>query len=225
MQTPAEIYLIKKVAQILRERADLARLKILNVGAGDSAIIEDGILNLLGDRFISDRVDVVNCSIKHPNVGRCFIASAESMSEIKSDEYDLAFANYVLEHVADLGMAAKEIHRILKTSGYFITSLPNTAAPEFILSRYTSTKFHQLIRGKGEGSHAHATHYAYKSVGEFVAIFENFFTTIDIRYWPNTFGYLYKFPVVRIFSRVYDRVVRYLNIKMLMGNVCIVFRK
>ena len=225
MQTPAEKYLIKKVSQILKGSDASNKLRILNVGAGESIVLENSILSITNDKFFCDRMDISDCSVKHPNVDECFITSVESMPEIKSNLYDLAFANYVLEHVADLKKASSEIYRILKPLGYFITSLPNTSAPEFILSKYTPAKFHQFIRGKGEGSHAHETQYAYKNIDEFVSIFEKYFSVIEIRYWSNTLGYLYKFPVVNIISRLYDKAVNYFKIKMLMGNVCIVFKK
>ena len=225
MQTPAEKYLIKKVSQILKVNANLEKSIILDIGANKSVIIENSILKIVGNKFICDRLDVANCRVKHPNAGKCFIASVESMPEIKSNQYDLAFANYVLEHVASLDKAVTEIHRILKPSGYFITSLPNTSAPEFILSKYTSAKFHQFIKGKGEGSHAQETQYAYKNIKEFVSIFEKYFSTVEVKYWSNTLGYLYKFPVVNIFSKIYDKIINYFNIKMLLSNVCIVFKK
>lgn len=225
MQTPAEKYLIKKVSQILRGNNASDKLRILNVGAGESIVLENSILSIAGDKFVCDRMCITDCSVKHPNVGECFIASVESMPEIKSNQYDLAFANYVLEHVADLNKSAAEIYRILKPSGYFITSLPNTSAPEFILSKYTPAKFHQFIRGKGEGSHAHETQYAYKNIGEFVSIFEKYFSVVEIRQWSNTLGYLYKFPAINIIGRLYDKMVNHFNIKMLMGNVCIIFKK
>lgn len=224
MQTPAEKYLIKQVAQRLKEQG-LSKSKILNVGAGESLILENGIIDIFGDNFICDRMDISDCLVKHSNVGKCFICSVESMPKIKSHEYDLAFANYVLEHVMDLEKAASEIFRILKPSGYFITSLPNTSAPEFILAKYTPTKFHQFIRGKGEGSQAHETQYAYKNIDEFVSIFKKYFSAVEIRYWPNTYGYLHKFPVINMVSKIYDKGVKYFNIKMLMGNVCLVFKK
>ncbi|MDO8669720.1 MAG: class I SAM-dependent methyltransferase [Candidatus Buchananbacteria bacterium] len=225
MQTPAEKYLIKKVAQILMQSNNLENARILNVGAGESIVLESSILSIVGNKFICDRMDVTDCRVKHPNTGECFIASVESMPEIKSNQYELAFANYVLEHVADLGKAAAEIHRVLKPSGYFITSLPNISAPEFILSKYTPTKFHQFIKGEGEGRHAYETQYAFKNIKGFIKVFEKYFSVVEIRYWSNTLGYLYRFPVISIISKVYDKIINYLNIKMLMGNVCIVFKK
>lgn len=226
MQTPAEKYLIKKVVELLKQsEKETSPTKILNVGAGNSIILEKSISNGFGNKFICDRMDVIDCRASYPVIGECFNASVESMPEVKSEDYQIAFANYVFEHVADLNKAASEVSRVIKPAGFFITSLPNPSAPEFILSKYTPTKFHQIIKGKGEGSHAHETHYAYKNIKEFITTFEKYFSVVEIKYWSNTLGYLYKFPVINIVSKMYDKAVNYFNIKILMGNVCIVFKK
>ncbi|MFB3887064.1 MAG: class I SAM-dependent methyltransferase [Thermodesulfobacteriota bacterium] len=224
MQTPAEIYLIQRVSEILKEDYN-AEPKILNIGAGRSTIIESSISNMIGNKFTCDRMDVSDCYANHPVIGECFLTSVESMPEIGSRRYDLAFANYVLEHVTHLNKAASEIHRILKESGCFVTSIPNPSAPEFTLSKYTSTKFHQFVKGNSEGCQAHETCYAFKNIEDFASIFEKYFSAIEIRYWSNTLGYLYKFPVTNILSRAYDRMINYLNIRTLMGDACIVFKK
>lgn len=226
MQTPAEKYLIERVIEILKSNdSGSGENKILNVGAGERLVLEKSIHNGFGKKFICDRMDIVDCYVKYPFIGKCFIASVESMPEIKSSEYEIAFANYVLEHVTDLHKAASEIHRILKPSGYFITSLSNPIAPEFVLSKRTPTKFHQIIKGKGEGSHAYETQYAFKNIIELVLIFKKHFSVIEIKYRSNTLGYLYRFPIINIISKIYDKIVNYFNIKMLMGDVFVIFKK
>lgn len=231
MQTPAEKYLIEHVRNVLNDTASRRHgsggdVRILNIGAGKSTVIENSIQNGSSAQFICDRVDVSDCSVQHPRAGEYFVASVESMPRVPSARYDIAFANYVFEHVSDLSAAAAEVHRVLKPNGLFVTTLPNTSAPEFRLSKHTHTAFHQLLKGGGEGHHAHETHYAYRSIQEFVTIFnQHGFTTVEIRYWSHTFGYLYRFPVLCHLSRFYDAVINRLRAKHFMGNVCIIFKK
>lgn len=233
MQTPAEKYLIAKVREALRnvsssthDHADERVVRLLNIGAGKSTVIENSLQDNSRAQFMCDRVDVSDCSVQHERAGKAFVASVESMPRVPSAHYDIAFANYVFEHVSGLSAAAAEVHRVLKPSGLFVTSLPNPTAPEMWLSKHTHTAFHQCIKGGGEGHHAHETHYAYRSIQEFLAIFnKQGFATVEIRYWSHTFGYLYRFPVLRLLSRLYDRVVNRLHIKRFMGNVCIVLKK
>lgn len=225
-QTPGEKYLISKTVALMKQlAADGRALRLLNVGAGTSLVLENSIQKGFGGPFVCDRMDVSDCTAQHAVVGQCFVTSVEHMPAVKTADYDLAFANYVLEHLEHLDQAAAEIARILKPGGYFVTSLPNPRAPEFILSKYTPTSFHQLIKGHGEGSHAHETHYAYKNIKHFVQVFEKHFTTLEVRFRANTYGYLYHFPVLHWLGKAYDGVVNALRIKPLMGNVCIVFKK
>lgn len=225
MQTPAEKYLIKKIIETLAQHKSQDISKILNVGAGKSIVLEESIAKS-GNKFICDRVDIVDCQRNHPNIGQCLINSVESMTEVKTESYLAVFANYVLEHVADLDKAAKEINRVLKPKGLVILSLPNSSAPEFILSKYTPTWFHQFVKGKGEGKKAFAAHYAYKSIKDLISIFKNNnFTVLEEKYYPFSYGYLYKFPIISYLSKIYDRLVDYFKIKFLMGNICLVMIK
>ncbi|EKE07655.1 MAG: hypothetical protein ACD_18C00023G0001, partial [uncultured bacterium] len=153
--------------------------------------------------------------------------SVESMPEVKTNDYKIAFSNYVFEHIENLEAASSEISRVLQSGGYFVVSSPNPSAPEFVLSKYTPTKFHQFMRGEddGDGAHAHETHYAYKNIKDFIRNFDKDFEVLEVKYWANTYGYLYKFPVFNILSKIYDVLVDLLHIRFLKGNVCIVFKK
>lgn len=225
MKTPAEKFLITKIIQVLKNSPGLDTRKIINLGAGKSVFIENSIIS---DeyKFICDRLDVIDCSVNNPLVGSCFISSIESMPMIKSESYMLAFANYVLEHIARMDKASKEIYRVLKHDGVFILTLPNPTAPEFILSRHTPLWFHRFIRGKGEGNVAFKTHYAYKNIDDLVKVFlKNKFSLLEIKYYSFTYAYLHRFPIFEYISKLYDKLINHFGFKRLMGNVCIVFKK
>jgi ubiquinone/menaquinone biosynthesis C-methylase UbiE len=224
MQTLAEKELIKAVAKELRSSPD-ARPRILDIGAGRSLVIENELRKRKLD-FLADRVDVEDCQLEGLNVGRCWVASVESMPHVPSAAYPVAFANFVLEHVPRVDQAAREISRVLKPGGVFIASVANPTAPEFFISRHTPLWFHQLVKGKGEGRHAFETHYAYADLDELAAVFGRAgFTLETATYIPFTYGYLYRFPVVNLLSRAYDAMVSWSKIKGLMGHACLVWRK
>ena len=132
MVTPAEQHLIKTLKTHLsgydKKYGDTPR--ILNIGAGRSIVVENQVANS-GFPFVCDRVDIENCQINSHLVGNCYQCSIEFMHHIKSNEYNAAFSNYVLEHVLDLHKAASEIYRVLKPGGIYVTSVPNPTAPEF----------------------------------------------------------------------------------------------
>ena len=100
-----------------------------------------------GINFTCDRLDIEDCTVDAYFVGTTYIQSVADMSEIPESTYDFAFSNYILEHVINPDGAAAEIFRVLKPNGYYITSMPNPAAPEYILARHTGFAFHRFIRG------------------------------------------------------------------------------
>lgn len=224
MQTPGEKHLIKKVAELIKA-SSTQKPQLLNIGANTSVILEDALVSLVGTNFIADRLDISDCAVTHPVAGKSFITSVESMPAVPSNHYEIAFANFVLEHVQQLETVAGEITRVLKPGGYFVTSIPNSAAPEFLISKYTPHWFHQFMRGHGEGSHAHETHYAYKNVKHFTDFFGKYFEVVEVAKYANTLGYLYKFPIIKWLSKVYDKIVDTLHITPLMGHACITFKK
>lgn len=222
MQTPAEKKLVHQLYDFIRERQNESNLPlILNIGAGQSISIERQLTNL-GSKYVCDRIDIDDCSVKFSTVRDSWICSVEEMTPLKSGEYLAAFANYLLEHVMDIQKMCSEIYRILRPSGIFIASIPNLTAPEFILARHTPLWFHKKVRR----AEAWETHYSWKTIEELVKIFEtNGFIKQYIKYWSFTEGYLWRYPLVSTFSRQYDRIISKTKIKRLMGNVCIVFKK
>jgi SAM-dependent methyltransferase len=144
------------------------------------------------------------------------------MKPLERAQYEAAFANYVLEHVPDLDRAASEIFRILKPGGILVTSVPNLTAPEFVIARHAPARFqHFMTRGKG-----FHTCYAWNTIDELSGVFEAAgFAVDEARFWAFTEGYLWRYPVINLLSRLYDRIVSGAGIKRLMGNVCITFTK
>jgi len=223
MQTPAEKYLVQRLAEFLKkESQDIsAPPRILNIGASKSLSIENQLTDA-GCNYICDRVDVVDCNVVHPTIGKCWICSAEAMSPVGHDHYSAAFANYVLEHIPNLNLAAREIYRVLKPRGIFVASVSNPTAPEFVLAKWTPTWFHKIIRR----SETWETRYAYKNIKELMGIFELAgLRVVEIKYYSFIEFYLAKFPLLNMLGRFYDKIISALKIKRFMGNVCIVFEK
>ncbi len=223
MQTPAEILLIQQLVQALRRMIGQGKdpLRILHIGAGMSLVIERS-LHQANCEFVCDRLDVEPCRVKDPAVDQCLTASVEKMDSVDSERYDLAFANYLLEHVPRVDLAATEIWRVLKPGGRFFATVPNPRAPEFVLSSRTPLWFHRLVRGK----HAWETVYAFRSSQDLLQLFENAgFQTLAVRHFGFIEQYLFRFPVLRWLGKLYDLAVNNLGIERLMGNVFVMFDK
>jgi len=89
MQTPGEKYLIKYIKKII---GDIDDAKIINVGAGKSTLIEESIFET-HKKFECDRIDVFDCRASHPSIRSCYVSSAENMSMIESNHYNLSFGS------------------------------------------------------------------------------------------------------------------------------------
>ena len=222
MQTLAEKFLIKSIVRFLRSFKKKAY--IINLGAAKSTVIENSIVSENID-FKEDRLDIDDCFVDKPYVAKCYQAPLENMSEIDNEKYNLAFANFVFEHVHDPVKCAKEINRILKKEGRLIISLSNPKAPEFILAKYTPTSFHQLFRKK-EHDKAHPVTYSYKSLNKLIKIMkENGFKLILEKRFAFTYGYLYRFRFINKISLLYDSLLEKLNLNAIKSHSVMIFEK
>jgi SAM-dependent methyltransferase len=222
MQTPAEKYMVQKIVSLLKSGdIESKAARILNIGAGQSLSIERQ-LSQFGCRYISDRADVENCMVGFSSIGDCWHCAVEDMKPVSSGRYKLAFANYVLEHVNNLDKAAMEIYRVLQPGGVFLATVPNILAPEFILAKYTPLWFHKLLRQ----GHGWETIYPYNDIDHLANSFVQVGLWLtDLKYWPFTYGYLYKYPILDSLGKMYDNFVSKCNIIQFMGQVCIVLEK
>ena len=221
MQTPAEKQLVETISSFLLNKGIGDIPKILNIGAGKSLSIENQLIEW-GCSFVCDRVDIENYQIEGQFIGNCYQSSVEYMRPVKSSEYDVAFSNYVLEHVQNLNKAACEIHRVLKHGGIFVASVPNPTALDVLVAKLTPLWFHKVVRG----AEAWETYYAYNSIKVLSNIFQDAgFDTIEVKYWSFFYGYLGRFVILNNLARLYDKILNTLQLKALMGNVCIVFKK
>jgi SAM-dependent methyltransferase len=222
MQTPAERYMVERLAWLLRAReVDVSVPRILNAGAGQSISIERQ-LTQGGVSYVCDRLDIEDCRVAVPEAGECWQCSISDMAPVDSGRYFAVFSNYVLEHVEEIRKASREIYRVLVPGGVFLATVPNTAALEFVVARHTPLWLHRLVRG-GRGWE---TEYAYGGIPELLKIFvESGFLIVEERRWPCVDGYLGKYPVIGTFGRTYDKAVQACACRRLMGDVCISLRK
>jgi SAM-dependent methyltransferase len=222
VQKPAEKELVRRLADFLNQAPDgNGPSAILNIGAGRDAWIEKQ-LSTLACRFVCDRMDAEDCRADAPSVRTCWQGSVEAMTQAGNGAYAAAFANYVLEHVRDLHAAAREIHRILMPSGLFIASVPNAAAPEFLIARCTPLWLHKMVRR----AEAWETYYAYSGIPALIDVFvARGFVLDGVRYWPFTQAYVGGYPILGHLSRFYDRLVARSAHDRLKGDVCVAFKK
>lgn len=220
MQTFAEIALIKNVKECIESSLNDKPL-MLNLGAGKSMVVENELQDK-NFKCVADRIDIDDCKVNHPLAGKAHIGSIESMPQLKKDTYSAIYANFVFEHISDINNAASEIFRILTTSGRLIVSLPNPAAPEFLLNKIVPLCFRRIIVGR----RAWKTYYAYDNITNFQKIFEKAgLKTIKTYYYPAVYSYLNEYPIVNKTAELYDQFLLKHKAQKFMGHACIVFEK
>ena len=222
MQSPAE----KKLLQILANDAKSITLTdrrpvIINLGAGQSLLLEN-YLDSQRLEFVMDRLDISLVKVSHFRIRNYYQCSVEDMQMVNTEEYDIAVANFILEHVAQVEKAAAEISRILKTGGFFITSVPNATAPEFFLAKIIPFRFHSMITGRK----SYPAFYNYQNIDKLVAIFQEQGLILEKKYCFSCLQqYLNSWPILKQLSQVYDFIVDALSWQKGQGQVCLKFRK
>ncbi len=227
MQTPAERRLIEALIETVgaKSQAGAENIAILNIGAGASPLIERELESgLPATSFSVDRLDIKNHAIDAPHVRGHIIGSVEQMDMIADGSYDIAFANYVFEHVGQLDKALAEVCRVLKPAGVFILSVPNPKAPEFIISKHTPHGFHKTVRGAEET--AFETAYAYRSLSDLVSRSARAGLRLSrLDRFSALRAYAERFPLIVPLVRMYDAIVNSLSLTPLMGQACLVLIK
>jgi SAM-dependent methyltransferase len=223
--SPAEKHLCFQLERSLKEAKsnNTNPARILNIGAGHSLSIEQYLTDSRCD-FICDRIDVVDCTVVHHSVEKCWQCSVESMTPVDSNKYNAAFSNYVLEYIPDLHKAAQEVYRTLKPSGKFISSIPNVNSPEVYISKITPMWLRYKLR---RYDRVYQPLYKYTSINELINIFESAgFHTLEVKYFPHIELYLKRWSsFFGKLGNIYDRTVSSFNINNLMGSTCIMFEK
>lgn len=225
MQTEAEKYLIAVLKRILKSLT--VPIKIINLGAARSVIVEN-YLEQANLKFICDRTDIEDCAVADKSldfVGESFVCPMENLAPVPSAVYDVAFANFVLEHITDPMATAREMARIVKPGGQIVLSLSNPQAPEFLLAKITPTSFHQLFREPDHDS-AYPIKYAYRSVQNLISLMKGAgLELLEEKRFPAAYSYLYHFPILDKLGLCYDHLLINKDWRALMGHVVLIFRK
>lgn len=105
-------------------------------------------------------VDVSEDVLNNPNLDEAYRCCVTNMP-FEDNRFDLAFADYVFEHLPEPIKAAQEIYRVLKPGGVLIIRTPNHWHYVVLISRITPHWLHTLLREKLQGKHEEDTFKTY----------------------------------------------------------------
>lgn len=101
-----------------------------------------------GRKVIGIDVDPVGES--NPFIDEFRQIQADLRWPVESGTVDLAFSDYVLEHVADPAAYFAELHRVLKPGGFFIARTPSRNSYIAIAARIIPNSLHARVVGKAQ---------------------------------------------------------------------------
>lgn len=138
---------------LFRDRI-LARLKpayhVLDLGAGAGIVSQ---MDFRGKVARMYGVDLDPRVIENPMLDDAKVGSAEAIP-YADGQFDLVFADNVLEHLHDPETAFREVRRVLKPGGTFLAKTPNKWHYMPLIARATPHSFHRFynrLRGRDPG--------------------------------------------------------------------------
>jgi len=198
---------------------------VLDVGAGRGRVAQ---MNFKGLAALVEGVDPDERVVENPLLDKGYIGLADNMPYFENERFDLIFSDNVLEHVEHPDSFMKEISRVLKPGGYFITKTPNKNHYVPLLASVTPLSFHKFInkvRGRDE-SDTFPTHYRLNSKKDQASWAEkNGMVIHEIKFIEGRPEYLRMFFFTYPFGIAYEKFVNGLGINGIRSVLITVFKK
>jgi SAM-dependent methyltransferase len=111
-----------------RVAAERPQARILDFGCGSGAVVEAGRalgLDFVGTDVFFAGADSRNEVARRGLLDRVVFEMREGRVPFEDGRFDLVTSNQVFEHVVDLDATLREVHRVLKEGGLFVTLFPS----------------------------------------------------------------------------------------------------
>ncbi len=190
--------------------ATTPRTQLLNVGAGPptgdaTRILKGEVARVVG-------IDIDPVVLDNPEMDEAHVIRGD-VFPIPDASFDVAVADYVLEHVERPRILLSEVHRVLLPGGSFFFRTPNRLHYVALISRLTSHRFHLRVanRARGLPSETHdpwPTFYRMNSAGRLARESQRAgFSTCELLAWEGEPFYLRFHTVPFLIGVAYERLV------------------
>jgi SAM-dependent methyltransferase len=122
-------------------------MRLLDLGAGPG---KPGPVNFCGSVATVVGVDPDWAIKDNDRVDYRVLSVAESLP-FRAESFDLVFADWVMEHLANPTAVASEILRVLKPGGFFLFRTGNRRHYSYAVAAHTPHWFHQLVANPVRG--------------------------------------------------------------------------
>lgn len=187
---------------------------VLNIGAGPTP--DNKIRSLKGEVQRVFGADINNEILDNEELDEASIIENDIL-KFSDKTFDLAWADYVLEHVVEPDIFLREVHRVLKPGGSFFFRTPNKYHYVSMIGRLTPYWFHDLFANMTRGLPATAhrpypTYYRLNSRKDIMKYSKSVgFRRIDLRFVEAEPSYLMFHPASFLLGVIYERIVNRLN--------------
>ena len=174
-------------------------------------------------------VDVSEEVLTNPMLDEAYQCSVANMP-FEDSRFDLAYADYLFEHLPEPLKAAQEIYRVLKPNGRLIIRTPNLWHYAILISRFTPHRLHIFLRIKLQGKQEEdtfKTYYQCNTQHQIKQIFEKAgFVLERLKMIEKEPSYLMKWNWTFMLGLFYERIVNSTEwFGGLRANIFAVFRK
>lgn len=183
---------------------------VLNVGAGRTS--NNRIRSLKGEVQKVVGADIDNAVLGNEDIDEAFIIKNDNLP-FSDNTFDLAYADFVFEHIEKPEVFLTEVYRVLKPGSSFFFRTPNKYHYVSIIARMTPHWFHNLIANRvrvlsNEVAEPYPTYHRLNSRKDItkctkVAVFRE----VELRFIEAEPSYLMFHSIPFLFGVLYERIV------------------
>ncbi len=183
---------------------------VLNVGAGHTA--DRKVQSFKGEVKKVIGVDIDKAVLQNQDLDKSIVIKKNELP-FENDHFDLAWADFVLEHVETPQVLLNEVRRVLKPGASFFFRTPNKYHYVSLISSITPHWFHELVvqRACGSLSKEHEIYPTFYKLNNKNAILKNAklagFKNMELRFIECDPSYMVFYPVAFLIGVLYERVV------------------
>ncbi len=183
---------------------------VLNIGAGNTST--DKIKSLKGEVKKIVGADVDPIILDNKDMDESLLVENDTLP-FPNNTFDMAWADYVLEHIKKPEVFLNEVYRILKPGASFFFRTPNKYHYVSLIGRLTPHWFHKLIanraRGLSDADHEpYPTYYKLNSKKDIIKHSKSAgFQEIELRFVETEPSYLMLHSIPFLVGVLYERMV------------------
>ncbi|NQT29329.1 MAG: class I SAM-dependent methyltransferase [Candidatus Saganbacteria bacterium] len=185
--------------------------KVLNVGAGTTSERKEKSLRGKVEKVVG--IDVDPEVLKNSDLDEAYIIDGKNLP-FPDNYFDLAWADYVFEHLKDPEYLLREVFRVLRPGGSFFFRTPNMYHYVTLFSRNTPHWLHALLADRMRGLAArphkmtYPTFYRINSLSKIKTIAHKVgFNLVEIQPVEKEPSYFMFNCLLFFFGMIYERVV------------------